>query len=45
MAVTAITANTIAKALYTHCEPERNKYILHDKFVDVKHTDNALTLN
>ncbi len=34
--VTALTTNAIAKAMYAQCDPDGNKYILLDKFIDVK---------
>ncbi len=43
--VTALTANAIAKAMYAQCDPDVNEYILWDKLVDLKRTDNALTLD
>ncbi len=43
--VTALTANAIARAMYAQCDPDGNKYILLDELIDVKRTDDALTLN
>ncbi len=43
--VTALPTNTMARSMYAQCDPDRNKYILLDEFVDVKHTENDLTLN
>ncbi len=42
--VTTLTANTIAKAMYAQCDPDKNKYILLDELMDIKRTDYALTL-
>ncbi len=42
---TVITANAIARAMYTQCDPERNEYILLDQFIGIKCTDAALTLD
>ncbi len=38
-------ANTIAKAIYTLCDSDRNEYIHLDKLINIKHTEDALTLD
>ncbi len=43
--VTTLTANVIAKAMYAQCDPDGNKYVLLDVLIDIKHTDDALTLD
>ncbi len=35
----------IAKAMYSQCDPDGNEYILLDKLIDVRRTDDALTLD
>ncbi len=42
--VTALTINAIAKAMYAQCDPDGNAYILLDKLIDVKRTEDALLL-
>ncbi len=42
---TTLTANVIAKAMYAQCDPDRNECILLEKLIDVKCTDDALTLD
>ncbi len=43
--VTTLTANAIAKAMYTQCNPDGNKYLLQDKLINVKRTEEALTFD
>ncbi len=43
--VTAITTNTITKAMYNQCDHDGNKNIHLDELINVKCTDNALTLD
>ncbi len=42
--VTALMGNAIAKAMYAQCDLDRNKYIALDELIDVKCTEDALTL-
>ncbi len=43
--VTALTANAIAKDMYAQYDPDGNKYILLNELIDIKCTDDALTLD
>ncbi len=43
--VTALTSNTITKAMYAHCDFDRNKYIVLAKVIDIRCTDDAITLD
>ncbi len=43
--VTSLNANATAKAMYAQCDPGSNDYILLDKLIDVRRTDDALTLD
>ncbi len=43
--VTTLMANAIAKAMYAKCDLDGNNYILLDELIDVKWTDDALTLD
>ncbi len=43
--ITSLMTNTIAKAMYAQCDPDGNKYILLDKLINIRCTDNAHTLN
>ncbi len=43
--VTHFTANAIAKAMYTQCDPDGNESILLDELIDIRCTDDALTLD
>ncbi len=43
--VNALMANANAKAMYAQSDPDGNEYILQDKLINVKRTNDALTLD
>jgi hypothetical protein len=41
--VTELTANLIAKSMYTQCNPDGNQYVLLDDIIDYRHDHMAIT--
>ena len=42
--VTELAANVIVESMYTHCDPDGNKYILLDDIIDFCTTDTEFSI-